>query len=520
MHIGALFEDNISSNEDRYRLLIESVNDIIYTSDSNGLMLYMNSQGIEFSGYSMDELKGVTLTTFIDAGHKARVLEFYLKQIEDQLETSYLEFPIVSKSGTRMWVGQRLRLLFDARQTPKVVGFLGVLRDITEKRIMEQQLLLTNKVLEKRVSWRTTELEKINRKLRDEIGLRTKTEKALKQSESEYIELFQNAHDAIIVIDLNSLKILRVNDHSCALYDYTSRQFGKLHLKDISAEGELGSFVDALKFETNVKMETAHYTSSGKRIFVDIHATRIRYRGADAIMSINRDITKKREVENELSLERARRLTALIDGQEMERRRLSSELHDGLGQLLTASLIYIKKLDNVVGDAKSKELVAKTREILESTVDEVRSISHNLMPAILSDFGLETALKNMVNSINKDHKLNVRFLRRGTINRLKADVEIGLYRIAQEAVNNALKYSKANNITVSLVVIKNSELRMTIEDDGVGLGSYLESNKEPGNGIYNMVQRASVINCQISIESEGGTGTLILVVHNLVPNEQ
>ena len=519
MHIEKLFEDSISSSGDKYRLLIESVNDIIYTGDCDGLMLYMNRQGAEFSGCSIEELRGVALATFIDPGHKRRVLEFYQKQLEEQVETSYLEFPIVSKRGTRMWVGQRLRLLFDSKESWKLIGVLGVLRDITEKRIMEQQLLLTNKVLEKRVSWRTNELEKANRKLREEIALRTKTETALKQSESEYIELFQNAHDAIMVIDHSSLKVLRVNEHACALYNYNSRQFSELHLKDISAEAELASFVNALKFDTNVKMEATHFTNSGKKIVVDIHATRIRYRGGDAIMSINRDITQKREVENELALERARRLTALIDGQEMERRRLSSELHDGLGQLLTASLIYIKKLDNVVADAKSKELVAKTREILESTVDEVRAISHNLMPAILSDFGLETALRNMVNTINNDHKLNVRFVQRGVFNRLTADVEIGLYRIAQEALNNSLKYSKANNITVSLVVSKNGELRMTIEDDGVGLGSYAKNHKEYGNGIYNMVQRASVINCQISIESEGRAGTLIGVIHNLVLNE-
>lgn len=508
-------EEILRLNENNYRFLIESVNDIIYSSDHFGFLKYVNHQGMEFTECSEAELRNTHISHFIDAKYKSDVLKFYKRQIRDRKQSSYFEFPVVSKTGIRMWVGQRLRLLFNSADPTKIDGFIGVLRDITEKRIMEQQLLLTNKILEKRVSWRTNELEKMNLKLRNEINLRTRTEEALKRSESEYRDLFQSAHDAIIIFDLHSHQILGVNGQACELYGYSEEEFLGIKLCHISSGDEAQSFVGSLRSRSFLNEEAVHVSKAGSKIVVDIHATNVRYRGFDAAMTINRDITKRKEMEDELSLERVRRLTALIDGQEMERRRLSSELHDGLGQLLTASLIYLKKLHSLTTDEKAKDLVLKTREILENTVDEVRNISHNLMPSVLSDFGLEIALKNMVNSVNKEHGNQVKFIRRGTLGRLNADIEVGLYRIAQEALNNSLKYSQANNITLALIVNSKKELKLTVKDDGIGIDSYSQSQKEIGNGIYNMQQRASVLDCQLSIHSELGKGTSINVSYNL-----
>jgi len=508
-------EEILRLNENNYRFLIESVNDIIYSSDHLGFLKYVNHQGMEFTECSEAELRNTHISHFIDAKYKSEVLKFYKRQIRDRKQSSYFEFPVVSKTGIRMWVGQRLRLLLNSTDPTKIEGFIGVLRDITEKRIMEQQLLLTNKILEKRVSWRTSELEKMNLKLRNEINLRTKTEEALKRSEADYRDLFQNAHDAIIIFDLHSQQILGVNGRACELYGYSEEEFVEKKLFHISSVEQAQAFVGSLRSKFFLNEEAVHFSKLGLKIVVDIHATNVRYKGFDAAMTINRDITKRKEMEEELSLERVRRLTALIDGQEMERRRLSSELHDGLGQLLTASLIYLKKLHSLTTEQKAKDLVLKTKEILENTVDEVRNISHNLMPSVLSDFGLETALKNMVNSVNKEHINQVKFIRRGTLGRLKADIEIGLYRIAQEALNNALKYSHANNITLSLTVNSKKELKLTVKDDGIGIDSYSEGQKEVGNGIYNMQQRASVMDCQLNIQSELRKGTTINVSYNL-----
>ncbi len=506
---------DLRSSEQQYRLLLESANDIIYSSDSEGNITYLNQHGLEFLGLKQEELKHIRLTDFIDPGYRDKVVEFYGSQFEKLQINSYLEFPIVAKNGTRMWVGQRINLLLDDDKVKKLTGFLGVVRDITEKRIMEQQLLLTNKVLEKRVAWRTNELEKINAKLRNEINLRTSTEEALKQSEQDYRELFQNASDSIIIIDASTESIVEFNEQSLSLYGYSADEFSKKKFKDISDSGSTKAFLAALSKNATTRTECVHLTKSQSKIVVDIHATHVKYKGKDSILCINRDLTEKKEVEEELAVERTRRLTALIDGQEIERKRLSRELHDGLGQLLTASLIYLKQLHNSATETKTIELAQKTRSIIEDTVEEVRSISHNLMPAVLSDFGLEIAIKNMINSITKGSDKKVNLVKKGEIGRLNSDIEIGLYRIAQEALNNCLKYAQAENITVSLIVTNKGMLKLEVKDDGVGFEENSIGMHGSGNGLYNIRQRASIINCEIDITSSIGKGTKVIVLHKL-----
>jgi len=500
-----------AEDEEKYRLLVESVQDIIYSTDSLGRLKYINSRGVEVLEYAIDELTSSDLKMLIDPDYKEEVLTVYQNQLTKRIESSYLEFPVVTKRNKRVWVGQRLKILFDADNETKIVGLLGVVRDITEKRVMEQQLLLTNQVLEKRVAWRTRELEKINEKLRSEIELRTRTERALKASESEYRALIQNAHDAIVIIDIKREAVLGVNEEACRLYGYSEEEFLGKSLFHISEYADAAKFVASLRGASSYNAEASHRNKSGDTIFVDVNATKVVYKGQEAVLSINRDITVKREVQAELAVERTRRLTALIDGQEMERKRLSQEMHDGLGQLLTAAIIYLKQLKNTAETKKTEDLADKTREIIEQTIDEVRTISHNLMPSILNDFGLEVALNHMVSSVNRESNANVRFFRRGDIRRMEPEVEIGLYRIAQEALNNAIKYSRADKISVSLTTNKKGTQKLSIKDNGIGLKSVFENQEHHGNGIYNMRQRSAIIGCVFNIESAKGKGTEVTV---------
>ncbi len=509
----------LRENEKRYRLLVESANDIIYYGDPKGHLKFINQHGPAFTGYSESELLGVHFTEIVDPDYREEVEKFYKEQFGKKIETTYLEFPIIKKNGKKFWVGQSVRTLYD-EDSPKVIaGYLGVVRDINEKKIIEEQLKISNQVLEKRVLWRTRELEKTNKKLMDEIELRVKTEKALTESEEEYRNLFQNAHDAILIFEPKEEAILQVNQEACQIYGFKREELIGMSLKDISENVSRGrdNIAKVISQKGYHSFETVHRTNSGRKMILEVHATQVVYNGKKALLSINKDITVKREVERKLVQERVRRMSALIDGQEMERKRLSRELHDGLGQLLTASLIYLKQLYDVVDGKKACELVDKTREIIEDTVSEVRGISHNLMPAVLNDFGLELAIKNMINSINGKYDGSIRFYSRGETKRLNTDVEIGLYRIAQEALNNALKYAKATKIKISLSS-NEDYCKLSVKDDGIGfdVASKLETQK--GNGLYNMNQRSKIIGCDFDIISSPEKGTEIKATYNLKEN--
>lgn len=508
-------QNKLKASENQYRLIVESANDIIYYCDPYAKLEFINAHGPEFTGYTQKELLGINFSQLVDKDHQASVVQFYSKQFQDKKEFTYLEFPLVKKDGKKLWVGQNLRSLFDDQDPTKIVGYLGVVRNIDERKKMESQLRMNNEILEKRVSWRTRELEKTNSKLRKEIDLRINTEQALVKSEEEYKGLFENAHDAIVIFDFQTEKILEVNQMACHVYGYSRNDFLGLPLSKISTrkKEERKDFFKTIKKDAYTNYELINRCAEGKEMMLEVDATRILYKGVDAILTINNDITQQRETEKRLKQERTKRISALIDGQELERKRLSRELHDGLGQMLTASQIYLRQLGKEVENKKTLELIETTRTIIDNTVEEVRNISHNLMPSVLDDFGLELALKNMVGSINGKYTGKLKFSSRGKSQRLKQDVEIGMYRIAQEALNNALKYSKADQINISLSNHNGIE-KMIIKDDGKGFDMSIRPKSSNGNGIYNMAQRSKLIGCDFSIVSLPQKGTEVVVKYS------
>ncbi|XOV95363.1 MAG: PAS domain S-box protein [Bacteroidota bacterium] len=481
--------------------------------DSNWKLVEINKKGLEFTGYSKEELLGSDLSQIIDPNYQRNTCDFYQIQREKQITTTVFEFPIHLKNGNQRWIRQKFHILYGPNS--EVTGYLGLSNDITEMIHLKKQLSVTDQVLEKRVNWRTKELEKINTKLRNEIELRSHTEEALRESEKEYRSLFQNANDAIIIIDAENEKILEVNDIACEIYRLTREEFLKKSFKDTL--GSKAGLERNLIFQTlnQKKYYVGEITLSvnSEEITLDVHANEVVYKGRKAILSLNRDITSKKKIQKELLDEKTRGMTALIDGQEMERRRLSRELHDGLGQLLTTSLIYIKQLKKNI-DPDSAEIADRINQILENTMEEVRSISHNLMPSVLDDFGLPLALKNMVNNLKKNNETNISLLVDENLPRLSPEVEVGFYRIAQEGLNNALKHAGTSEILIELKK-KNNQIELSIRDSGDGFTIDSEYIQKGGNGIANMSQRAHSIGGQFKIKSNKGAGTVISVMFKL-----
>ncbi|XOV93497.1 MAG: PAS domain S-box protein [Bacteroidota bacterium] len=496
----------LRESEKRYRMLVESANDAIFNIDVNGKLQFINQNGCEMFGLREKELVGIQMTNLISLLHEndqEGVIEFYRNQFNQKIKRTYRELPIIRKDGSKIWVGLNLSTLFDEQNPQIITGYLGVLRDISKKILEEKQLKSYNQILEEEVALRVKELKKTNSRLIDEIELRKKTAEALKISEKEYRHLFQNANDAIIILDAKTKKVVEANQIACQIYGFPKEQLLKLGYREILGIPSHETFNKNDIIEYNFIAGKQEVTS------LEIRVTKVIYQGKKAILCISRNVTERKRVDRLLRLERNRSLTALIDGQEMERKRLSQELHDGLGQLLTAISIYLKRIDQVVKDKKAIGLVARTKEILKETIKEVRSISHNLMPSVLSDFGLEIAIRNMLELIRPNYPGVIRYYVYGNIDRMEPEVEIGLYRIAQEAINNALKYAKSSKITVKLK-LKNNRLELVIKDNGKGF-----STKDPrynaGNGIANMEQRAKLIGFKLDLHSSSAKGTEISV---------
>jgi signal transduction histidine kinase len=196
------------------------------------------------------------------------------------------------------------------------------------------------------------------------------------------------------------------------------------------------------------------------------------------------------------------RASALLEGQEKERRRIIQELHDGVGQLLTAIRMRLEMFDG------EPELVEDVKKQINETISEVRRISYNVMPQSLVDFGLEAALSGLCDSIKRYSKLDIDFTYvRESDHNLNFEVSTALFRIAQEGLNNIVKYAEASSVKLH-IIDKEDEVYLILEDDGKGFDeSKLKANG--GMGLQNIRERAKLLNGNAEIHSTPGEGTVI-----------
>lgn len=245
----------------------------------------------------------------------------------------------------------------------------------------------------------------------------------------------------------------------------------------------------------------------------------------DSLMVIGCDETEKKEAEaisREINKERVEkkvkeqqfRSALILEGQEEERKRISRDMHDGVGQLLSALKFNLEGIHTVQSDVEHEKLTA-AKDLLKNVIKEVRRISFNLTPSALSDYGIVPVLKKFSREITKISDLQVSFENQtGFLSRLEPKVENNLYRIVQEAVNNAIKYAQADE--VKIILSHNSQfLHVQIMDNGRGfdLGQLEEKDhfSASGHGIFNIKERTNFINGQFDIRTGIGKGTTISI---------
>jgi signal transduction histidine kinase len=215
----------------------------------------------------------------------------------------------------------------------------------------------------------------------------------------------------------------------------------------------------------------------------------------------------------ELVDERTKRITALFDGQEQERHRISLDLHDGLAQQLIAirmtlnNLIDRKELNN---EAKLSNL----KQQITDAIDELRKISYDLAPAGLLEFSIENALANLVNQISQNSSIEIDFSAFGDFSGINQRTKIYLYRIVQEAIANTIKHAEATQLLIQLTETTTHYV-LIIEDNGKGF-EFNRNNLGLGKGLFNMQERSILLNGTFDVESIRDEGTTIRVKINKV----
>jgi len=197
---------------------------------------------------------------------------------------------------------------------------------------------------------------------------------------------------------------------------------------------------------------------------------------------------------------------AVVNAEEGERKRIAMELHDGLGQLLSAARLNVSVLEDVAQEP-DREAVENAESLIDQAITDLRNISHNLMPSALIRLGLVPALNDMASKINSGRQVIVEVKTSGIDHRLPEDFEIALYRVVQEAVNNILRHANASLISIRLSKVKET-LNLEISDNGKGMPENAEKNSK-GIGWNDIRSRVSLFNGNMILYSDPGTGTHI-----------
>lgn len=205
--------------------------------------------------------------------------------------------------------------------------------------------------------------------------------------------------------------------------------------------------------------------------------------------------------------EQETRINAVFQAQEEERRRIAKELHDGIGQTIGAIKLNYQSLKEKVDQPELLPDFGKVEKMLENAGTEVRSISHQMIPRELEQFGLVPAVEGMLNLHLANAPLKVEFEHAGFGERIGEKIELVLFRVLQELVSNVIKHSEANQLTVQLIRLP-QHVMLNVADNGVGFDT---SCKKSGIGLINMASRIEAVKGHLHFESAPGQGTTVTI---------
>jgi len=224
---------------------------------------------------------------------------------------------------------------------------------------------------------------------------------------------------------------------------------------------------------------------------------------------------KERRIFAEREVERQIYLAGILESQENERRRIAQELHDDTIQAL---LVIANRAQALIpsGDGDMREVKSNAEWVRDATLqtaEEVRRISLDLRPSVLDDLGLVPALRWLVDRVNKESDINTQILINGVERKLSSQVEITLFRVVQEALNNIKRHSKAKEAVVTVEFTIKS-LKVTVEDNGQGFHpprNFTSFTAEGKLGLIGLQQRINFIDGTFQIHSKPGEGTSLLI---------
>jgi two-component system NarL family sensor kinase len=223
-------------------------------------------------------------------------------------------------------------------------------------------------------------------------------------------------------------------------------------------------------------------------------------------------LRQKNKYQKELNRQQNELFNAIAAAQDQERKRIAQDIHDSLGSILSAAklkLSALKESQPLLSNEQTQKYQT-TLQLLDEASAELRSISHNIMPATLSKLGLIAALKNLSNTISSHSGLQINFTSHDFIERIPEQTEMSIYRIVLELINNIVKHAQANKVTVQLIRYPDY-INLSVEDNGRGFDYGSALQKKKGIGLGNILSRVDYLRGKMNVDSKPGRGTTVII---------
>ncbi|MBI3112283.1 MAG: PAS domain S-box protein [Ignavibacteriales bacterium] len=510
-------------SQEKYQNIVESSLDgIVIVQD--GRLVFVNSSAMKIFGYSStEEMKAVSFSETVAPASRFFVLEGYQKGklIGEDILRNY-ELKGLTKLGK----------MVDLEVNAKLVSWNGrpavqaSFRDITERKTLEREQALW--------LWEQETMSTIDRQLVSTVDLQKVLENI-----SHHAKILTRADWAgVMLVDLETSiarwRAMKGNEaplppesfRLTGIHAELARSKEPLVIQDFGVNPrfpveELPPFkaeriISAARFPLVVDREIRGQLMIGFRQHHEFSPRELRLLVSLAEKS-SIGLANAQLYDSLLSREKELEMLsgARVQAQEDERRRIAREIHDSLGQMLTAIKFNVEILEDSsdLQQHSDKERLEDIKSLLDNSMAEAREISYNLMPSVLVDFGLVPALQNQCEQFSKRTGVKMNFRVTGVDARIDPAMEIGLYRIAQEALNNIAKHAEAAEVNVQLIADEQT-LRLMVDDDGKGFTirtfdpTYEERH---GMGLVGMRERAVSFNGTFIINSKPEQGTEIIV---------
>ncbi len=457
----------------RLATIVESSDDAIIGADVNGVVTDWNKGAERLFGYSAPEAIGKHIS-FLGGADRPEEAQGILQTVIDGELVKHYETVRQRKDGTQVDVALTVSPIFDAEG--RAVGASGIARDISERKRAEEKRLVL---------------------------------------ESRFRQFFETMPEYCYMISPTG-EIIEANRAACLALGYTKDELMGKPVSSLYAPDSRSKMGELLRrWRSNGELrdeEMVVITKQGQRRTVLLNAGSVR--GSDGNIlhsaSVQVDITDRKMAEEALSAMSGR----LIHAQEQERARIARELHDDINQRLALVAIGLEQVQQHAPDSAS-ELRTRIGAIQNQTTqisNDVQKMSHELHSSRLEYLGLVAAVKGLCKDFGERQKVEIDFKSHDVPSRLPPEISLCLFRVAQEALQNAAKYSGVVHFDVQLWGSA-GEIHLTVSDPGKGFDTEAARNGA-GLGLTSMQERLKLVKGELSIDSRRGSGT---TVHARVP---